>query len=117
MAKTKTNKSDSELRVQPSAATNANMSKSAQRDTKSHVSHISQDYCDVKEGKKGQPHELHEKYVHPSTNHDPKLAFNQKMDIERESRKQHADKEIEAEEREIEKSKNESQSKKMPVKK
>ncbi|CAG8474163.1 11439_t:CDS:2, partial [Dentiscutata heterogama] len=61
------------------------MSKSAHRDTKSHVSHISQDYCDVKEGKRGQSHELHDKYVHPSTNHDPKLAFNQKMDIERES--------------------------------
>ncbi|CAG8577954.1 2149_t:CDS:1, partial [Racocetra fulgida] len=58
------------------------MSKSGHRDTVSHVSHIAQSYSDVKN--KEQPHELHDKYVHPSANHDPKLPFNPKMAIERE---------------------------------
>ncbi|CAG8690129.1 3992_t:CDS:1, partial [Cetraspora pellucida] len=57
------------------------MSKS-HSDTKSHVSHIAQSYSNVKN--KEQPHELHDKYVHPSANHDPKL----KMPIEKESIKQ-----------------------------
>ncbi|CAG8628288.1 10768_t:CDS:1, partial [Scutellospora calospora] len=86
------------------------------RDTISHVSHIAQSYSNIKEGKE-QPHELHDKYVHPSSDHDPKLPFNPKMAIERESRKQRTDHEIEEEEQEILRKKDERQSKKMPAKK
>ncbi|CAG8764150.1 9520_t:CDS:2 [Gigaspora margarita] len=68
-------------------------------------------YSNAKGGE--QPHELHDKYVHPSAYHDPKIPSDPR---ERESRKQRMDKEIEAEEREILKRKNESQSKKMPAK-
>ncbi|CAG8536584.1 16892_t:CDS:2 [Cetraspora pellucida] len=60
-----------------------------------------------------QPHELHDKYVHPSANHDPKL----KMPIEKESIKQRIDHEIEAEDQEIMKKKDERQTKKIPAKK
>jgi len=83
------------------------------RDTKSHVSHVAQSYTDVR-GE--QSHELHDKYAHaqpPSDNlpFDPKTSY-----VEGESRKQRKDRELEQQEKEILRKKDETQTKKMPAK-
>nr|CAG8440111.1 5475_t:CDS:2 [Entrophospora candida] len=57
---------------------------SAHKDTKSHVSHISQTYADVNDGKK-QHHELNDKYAIPAAKQPPSdnLPFDKKSsDVE-----------------------------------
>ncbi|CAH1759389.1 11645_t:CDS:2 [Entrophospora sp. SA101] len=57
---------------------------SAHKDTKSHVSHISQSYADVNDGKK-QHHELNDKYAIPAAKQPPSdnLPFDKKSsDVE-----------------------------------
>jgi len=89
------------------------MASSPHADTKSHISHISQSYIDVKGEQK---HELNDQFVHPVKEPNPNLPHDAKMDIEKESHKQRADREIQEAEKEIMKKKDEKP-KKMPAKK
>jgi hypothetical protein len=82
--------------------------------TKSHVSHISQSYTDVKGEQK---YELHDKYVHPVKEPHPNLPYDPRMAYDKESRKRKTDREIREEEEEILRKRDEIQTKKMLAKK
>ncbi|CAG8657937.1 13649_t:CDS:1, partial [Acaulospora colombiana] len=81
-------------------------------DTNSHFASVDHSYTDVR-GK--QPHELHDQYVHPVHQPDPKLPHDPKMDFDK-SHKKRVDEEIMADDMEIIKKKDEVQKKKMPAK-